>query len=74
MIQSPNKLNDVIRTMKISESPSKKISFNIPENDNKSGNRKISYDNNINNHNHTLQRESLHLQYKIYNRDDYYFI
>lgn len=73
MIQSPAKLNDIVRTMKVEHSPLSKVSF--PENNNTNDNGKISYDNGNNSYNHTLQRESLHLQQQIYNRNDlYYFI
>ncbi|RGB37033.1 hypothetical protein C1646_741371 [Rhizophagus diaphanus] len=77
MIQSPAKLNDIVRTMKIEHSPLSNVVNNFPENTeniNTNDNGKISYDNNKNCYDHILQREPLHLQQKTYNLNDYYYI
>ncbi|CAB4410836.1 unnamed protein product [Rhizophagus irregularis] len=75
MIQSPAKLNDIVRTMKIDHSPLSNVVNNFPENSDTNDNEKISYDNNNNNcYNHILQREPLHLQQKTYNHNNYHYI
>ncbi|RIA99479.1 hypothetical protein C1645_857191 [Glomus cerebriforme] len=68
MIQTPDKLNDIVRTMKVNHSPSSSIStLYYLEDDKTVVNENISYNNNFD---HTLQRESLRLQFK--ENDDYY--
>ncbi|GES92404.1 hypothetical protein GLOIN_2v1837864 [Rhizophagus clarus] len=75
MIQTPDQLNGVVRTMEISPSSSSAdLQENGDNNSNTIDNGKISYDNNNSSYNHTLQRESLHLQQNIYDYDDCHLI
>ena len=85
MIQSPDRLNEVVRTMKLSHSSSSSIDNiedNIKDNtkdnsnDNVNGNTNDTNDhtngyNSNKSFNHTLRRESLHLQQKAHIYDNY---